>query len=663
MKKTICAKFVEKGFIMLLLSAIDLSKTHGVKTIFDHISLNIDSNDKIGLLGVNGSGKSTLLKILAGITQADSGEIQTSNQLVFEYLPQQTDFDENATVLQQIFRGESSFMKVIRDYEYTLERLEQAPADEALTQKLLELHTKMDEHNAWQLESEAKAILNKLGIHNFSARVGDLSGGQQKRIALAGVLIRPCNLLILDEPTNHLDHEAIEFLEQQLKNKNCALLMVTHDRYFLDRVTNRIVELSNAKLYSYEGNYETFLELKTQREEEQRRIQEKTQSLYKQELAWMRKGVEARRTKQKARIERFYELEEQLFTTQEKKLEISLQHARLGKKIIEIEHLNKTYGSANQKIICISDFTYAIVRKDRIGIVGSNGMGKSTLLNIIAQKMPYNSGNVTLGDTVRIGYYTQNNDNLPEDMLVIDYIREKGEYIHASDGTLISASRMLERFLFSGAQQHTQIKQLSGGEKRRLYLLGVLMGDVNVLLLDEPTNDLDIQTLQILEDFIDHFSGPVLAVSHDRYFLDRIAQRIFAFEGNGKVTIYTGNYSDYIEKQQLLGLPIDDSSRIANKKTKEQVDKIEKRETQRQRQSKIKFTYQEAKEYETIEETISALENEIVQCDVDMENNSTNFIKLNELNQLKDILEQQLTEKMERWEYLMNKAEEIATQK
>ena len=644
---------------MLLLAATDLYKTHGLKTVFDHISLNIDSNDKIGLLGVNGTGKSTLLKILAGVAQADSGEIQTSNQLVLEYLPQHPDFDENATVLQQIFRGESAFMKVMRDYELAVEALEQNPADEALTQHLLELSAEMDRHNAWQLESEAKAILNKLGIHNFSARIGDLSGGQKKRIALAGALIRPCNLLILDEPTNHLDNDAIEFLEQHLKTKNCALLMVTHDRYFLDRVTNRIVELSNAKLYSYEGNYETFLELKTQREDDERRMQEKAHALYKQELAWMRKGVEARRTKQKARIERFYELEDSLTSTQEDKLEISLTHSRLGKKIIEIDHLHKTFDTngAQAPKVCIDDFTYAMVRDDRIGIVGNNGMGKSTLLNIIAGKLPYDSGSVVLGDTVRIGYYTQNNADLPDNMRVIDYVREKGEYIKAGDGTLISAARMLERFLFSGAQQHSLIGQLSGGEKRRLYLLGVLMADVNVLLLDEPTNDLDIQTLQILEDFIDHFTGPVIAVSHDRYFLDRIAQRIFAFEGDGKITIYTGNYSDYMEKKQLLepsaALPDSRKEKPAKEKTGDT----------RVRREKLKFTYQEAKEYETIEDDIAALETQIAQSEDDMAANSTDFVKLNELANVKETLEAQLMQKMERWEYLMAKAEEIEKQK
>ena len=632
---------------MLLLSATDLCKTHGLKIIFDHISLHIDSGDKIGLLGVNGTGKSTLLRILSGLAQADEGEIQTSNQLVLEYLPQHPDFDEDATVLQQIFRGESPFMKVLRNYEQTLDALERYPGDQQLTQQLLDLSAQMDAQNAWQLESEAKAILNKLGIHDVSAKVQTLSGGQRKRIALAGALIRPCNLLILDEPTNHLDHEAIEFLEQHLKNKNCALLMVTHDRYFLDRVTNRILELSNGKLYAYEGNYETFLELKTQREEEQQRIQEKAQALYKQELAWMRKGVEARRTKQKARIERFYQLEDSLTVQQEDKLEISLQHSRLGKKIIELDHLHKTFGDK----VCIDDLTYTVVRDDRIGIIGNNGLGKSTLLNIIGKQLPYDSGSVILGDTVRIGYYTQDNSDLPLDMRVIDYVREKGEYIHSSDGSLISAARMLERFLFSGAQQHAFIHQLSGGEKRRLYLLGVLMDDVNVLLLDEPTNDLDIQTLQILEDFIDHFNGPVLAVSHDRYFLDRIARRIFAFEGNGVVDIYTGNYSDYAEKKQQA------------EPTEAAPAPKEKKGDTRQRTQKIKFTYQEAKEYDAIENDIAALETQIQQCDLDMAANSTDFAKLNELNQQKERLEQQQSEKMERWEYLMNKAEQIAQQK
>lgn len=632
---------------MLLLAASELCKTYGLKDIFDHISLSIHSGDKIGLLGINGTGKSTLLRILAGLEQADSGEIQTSNQLVLEYLPQQPDFDPEATVLEQIFRGNSPVMQLLREYTLTLELLEFAPADETLTEQLMQLGNQMDAQNAWQLESEAKAILNKLGIHDFSAKVGTLSGGQQKRIALAGVLIRPCNLLVLDEPTNHLDHEAIDFLEQHLQAKNCALLMVTHDRYFLDRVTNRILELDHARLYAYQGNYETFLELKTQREESERRMQEKAHALYKQELAWMRKGAEARRTKQKARIERFYELEDTLVTAEETRMDMGLQHSRLGKKIIELEQVEKSFGDR----CCIRDFTYYMVRNDRIGIVGKNGLGKSTLLNLITGALSCDSGSVVLGDTVRIGYYTQDNRDLPEDQKVIDYIRDKGEYIRGGDGTLISASKMLERFLFSGGQQHSAISGLSGGEKRRLYLLGVLMADVNVLLLDEPTNDLDIQTLQVLEDFIDHFNGPVITVSHDRYFLDRVATKIFSFEGDGRIEIYAGNYSDFAEKRAEMA------------EASEPRPAVEKKEDSREKTQKLKFTYKEEKEYETIEDEITGLEAAIVQCDEDMAANSTDFAKLNDIAKKKEQLEESLMEKMERWEYLAAKAEEIAAQK
>ncbi|MBR6755858.1 MAG: ABC-F family ATP-binding cassette domain-containing protein [Peptococcaceae bacterium] len=635
---------------MLLLSANHICKNHGLKVILDNVTLNIQHTDKIGLVGINGTGKSTLLKILSGFMPADSGEIQTSNQLVIEYLPQDPVFDEDATVLQQIFRGTSPFMQVLRDYEETVQLLEQNPTDEKLTQRLMQLNEQMDEHNAWQLESEAKAILNKLGIHQFDAKVSTMSGGQRKRIALAGALIRPCNLLILDEPTNHLDNDMIEYLEELLKNRNCAVLMVTHDRYFLDRITNHIVELDKGKLYTYEGNYERFLELKLQREQEQQRIHEKERALYKQELAWMRKGVEARRTKQKARIEKFHELEDNLASVQEEKKELSFQHSRLGKKIIEMEHIKKSFGDK----ACINDLTYHVVRDDRIGIIGDNGLGKSTLLNIIAGKLQADSGTLEIGDTVKIGYYTQDNRHLPLDMKIIDYIREKGEYIHVSDGTLVSAARMLERFSFSSAQQYSLIGSLSGGEKRSLYLLGVLMEDVNVLLLDEPTNDLDIQTLQILEDFLDHFAGPVITVSHDRYFLDRTCHRIFAFEGNGVVDIHVGNYSDYAER----------------KATQEPVGKVteatavkEKSGDTRVRQEKIKFTYNEQKEFDTIEDDIAKLEEKIAACEQAMLANSTDFVKLNDLTKEKEQLEEQLLLKMERWEYLTEKHEQIQQQK
>lgn len=630
---------------MILLQAEHLRKTHGVKVIFDDISVAVASGEKIGLIGVNGTGKSTLLRILAGLDTADSGEITTSNELVVEYLPQHPDFLEDASVLEQIFQGTSPFMQVLRAYEETLAALEAHPEDEALSARLLELSGRMDEVDAWQLESEAKSILNKLGISDYEAKVSTLSGGQRKRIALAGALIRPCNLLILDEPTNHLDNETIEYLENMLQNKNVALLMVTHDRYFLDRVTNRILELDQAKLYSYAGNYATFLEQKAQREAASQRIREKERSLYRQELEWMRKGVEARRTKQKARIERFNELEGRLTRDTDEKLEMTVVGARLGKKIIELDHVRKAYGEK----VCLADLSYAVVRSDRIGIIGNNGLGKSTLLNLIAGRETPDGGTIAIGETVRIGYYTQDNREMDTNQRVIDYVRERGEYVDCGDGQVISAAKMLERFLFDGALQHALIGQLSGGEKRRLYLLGILMEGVNVLLLDEPTNDLDIQTLQILEDFIDHFAGPVLAVSHDRYFLDRTCEKIFAFEGEGRVDIHTGSYSDYAERRQ---------SQPQTAKA-QPVCKSAKEAARPQREAKVKFSYKEAREYETIEAEIEALEQALAHNEADMAANSSDFVRLNELMAEKNQLEEQLLTKMERWEYLSQIAEQL----
>lgn len=630
---------------MILLQAEHLQKTHGMKVIFDDLSLSIASGEKIGLIGVNGTGKSTLLRILAGLDTADGGEITTSNELVVEYLPQHPVFLEDASVLEQIFQGTSPFMQVLRAYEETLAALEAHPEDEALTAKLLALSGQMDEVDAWQLESEAKSILNKLGISDYAAKVSTLSGGQRKRIALAGALIRPCNLLILDEPTNHLDNETIEYLESMLQNKNVALLMVTHDRYFLDRVTNRILELDQAKLYSYAGNYAAFLEQKAQREADMQRMREKERSLYRQELEWMRKGVEARRTKQKARIERFNELEGRLTQETDEKLDMTVVGARLGKKIIELEHVRKAYGEK----VCLADLSYAVVRSDRIGIIGNNGLGKSTLLNLIAGRETPDGGTIAIGETVRIGYYTQDNREMDDKQRVIDYVRQRGEYVDCGDGTVISAAKMLERFLFNGALQYALIGQLSGGEKRRLYLLGILMAGVNVLLLDEPTNDLDIQTLQILEDFIDHFAGPVLAVSHDRYFLDRTCEKIFAFEGAGRVDIHTGNYTDYAERRQSQ--PQADKAPASAKSVKETV--------RPQREPKVKFSYKEAREYETIEAEIDALEQNLARNEADMAANSSDFVRLNDLMAEKTQLEEQLLSKMERWEYLSQIAEQM----
>ena len=632
---------------MILLSLSEIKKVYGEKVIFDSLSLTVDSSQKIGMIGINGTGKSSLLKIMAGLEVPDQGEVITSNELAIEYLPQNPDFDETSTVLEQIFKGNSPFMKVLREYEQVMVDLEVSPEDEGLQSKLLTLSEQMDRQGAWQLESEAKAILTKLGITNFNQKVGELSGGQRKKIALAGALIRPCNLLILDEPTNHLDNETIDYLEELLKNKKCGLVMVTHDRYFLERVANQIVELDQGKVYEYPGNYEAYLEQKALRESIEERMREKKQSLYKQELEWMRKGVEARRTKQKARKERFYELEESLDNQQKQSLELNLGTSRLGKKIIVLDEVSKSFG--NQCVV--KDFTYTVLRDDRIGIMGNNGMGKSTLLNMITGKIAPDSGKIEIGDTVKIGYYTQENREMDLKMRVIDYVKEHGEFIKTADGSLISASKMLERFLFPPILQYTPIEKLSGGERRRLYLLGVLMEDINVLFLDEPTNDLDIYTLQVLESFIDEFNGPVITVSHDRYFLDRVVDKLFVYKGNGEIQSIPGNYSDYLERM------------AKEKVTTEPIKKVKEVATPRKTtEPKLKFTYKEQKEYEQIDSVIETLENEIANLEQEMVQSATNFVRLQELTTAKEQKEEELMFQMERWEYLNELAERIANQ-
>lgn len=631
---------------MILLSLSHIKKTYGEKVIFDDLSLTVDSARKIGMIGINGTGKSSLLKIMAGLETPDQGEVITSNELAIEYLPQNPVFEEESTVLEQVFKGTSPFMKVLREYEQTMVDLELHPEDEALQNKLLHLNEQMDRQGAWQLESEAKAILTKLGLLNFNQKVGELSGGQRKKIALAGALIRPCNLLILDEPTNHLDNETITYLEEVLKTKKCGMVMVTHDRYFLERVTNQIVELDQGKVYEYVGNYEAYLEQKALRESIEERMREKKQSLYKQELEWMRKGVEARRTKQKARKERFYELEESLGGENKQSLDLNLGTSRLGKKIIVLDEVSKSFGGQ----CVVNKFSYTVLRDDRIGIIGNNGMGKSTLLNMMDGRIKPDSGTIEMGDTVKIGYYTQENKEMDLKMRVIDYVKEQGEFIKTADGSLISASKMLERFLFPPMLQYTPIEKLSGGERRRLYLLGVLMQDINVLFLDEPTNDLDIYTLQVLENFIDEFNGPVITVSHDRYFLDRIVDKLFVYTGNGEIQNIPGNYSDY-------------ALRVQNEKPHVQEVKKEKVAVPRQTQApKLKFTYKEQKEYEQIDSVIETLEEEIADLEENMAKNATDFARLQELTKEKTQKEEELSFQMERWEYLNELAERIAQQ-
>ena len=633
---------------MNLLSTESLSKAYGEKKLFDKVAFGIDDSDKIGLIGINGTGKTSFLKVIAGIDEADAGSFIKSSNLKIEYLAQNPDFDFEITVLEQVFEGSSPLMVLLREYENVSSSLEKNPTDTKLQMRLMELNAKMDLNEAWQIEREAKTVLMKLGIMEFDKKIGELSGGQRKRVAMAGALIRPCDLLILDEPTNHIDNETITYLEDYLSNRKGALLMVTHDRYFLDRVVNKIWELDEGKLYAYQGAYTKFLELKAQREADDKRIQEKKQSLYKSELAWMRKGVEARRTKQKARKDRFKILETEIDKSSDEKLDISVAGKRLGKKIIEINDISKSFGDK----VVLKNFTYTVLKGDRIGIVGNNGEGKSSLLNAIAKKLDLDSGTIEIGETIKIGYYSQENIDMDTSLRVIEYIKNKAEYIETSDGTKITAAMMLEKFLFTGDMQWSFISKLSGGERRRLYLLSVLMEGPNVLLLDEPTNDLDIQTLAILEDYIDEFNGPVITVSHDRYFLDKIADKIFAFEGDGNIEISFGDYTDYSEKKKQT---IEDTASETAKASLKDKDKS----SEAKPKAKTKFSYKEQQEFDTIDEKIEQTETKLAQIKIDMEKNAADFVKLAELTKEEERLNSLLEELMERWAYLNELAEEL----
>lgn len=633
---------------MNLLSTESLSKAYGEKKLFDKVAFGIDDSDKIGLIGINGTGKTSFLKVIAGIDEADAGSFIKSSNLKIEYLAQNPDFDFEITVLEQVFEGSSPLMVLLREYENVSSSLEKNPTDTKLQMRLMELNAKMDLNEAWQIEREAKTVLMKLGIMEFDKKIGELSGGQRKRVAMAGALIRPCDLLILDEPTNHIDNETITYLEDYLSNRKGALLMVTHDRYFLDRVVNKIWELDEGKLYAYQGAYTKFLELKAQREADDKRIQEKKQSLYKSELAWMRKGVEARRTKQKARKDRFKILETEIDKSSDEKLDISVAGKRLGRKIIEINDISKSFGDK----VVLKNFTYTVLKGDRIGIVGNNGEGKSSLLNAIAKKLDLDSGTIEIGETIKIGYYSQENIDMDTSLRVIEYIKNKAEYIETSDGTKITAAMMLEKFLFTGDMQWSFISKLSGGERRRLYLLSVLMEGPNVLLLDEPTNDLDIQTLAILEDYIDEFNGPVITVSHDRYFLDKIADKIFAFEGDGNIEISFGDYTDYSEKKKQT---IEDTASETVKASLKDKDKS----SEAKPKAKTKFSYKEQQEFDTIDEKIEQTETKLAQIKIDMEKNAADFVKLAELTKEEERLNSLLEELMERWAYLNELAEEL----
>ena len=635
---------------MNLITLENISKSYSEKKLLEDISLGINDKEKIGLIGVNGTGKSTLLKIIAGAEIPDDGTITKANKVRIEYLPQNPYYDENATVLEQVFKGTCEEMKIIGDYQDVLDKINKS-YDEKLNDRLLKLQEKMDALNLWDLESSAKTVLTKLGIKDFNQKVKELSGGQRKRVSLASALITPCELLILDEPTNHLDNDTIDWLETYLNSFKGSILMITHDRYFLDRVTNRILELDKGILYSYEGNYSVFLEKKMNRLQLAESMEAKRQNLLRKELAWVRRGAKARTTKQKARLQRFDELSNKNDYTPEDKLEISVGSSRLGKKIIEIENLSKSFDGRT----FIDNLDYTLARTDRIGIVGRNGLGKSTLIRLLNGELKPDSGTISIGETVKIGCFNQDTSKMHPEMRAIDYIKEESDYITTADGHKITASQMCEKFLFNGTLQYTHIKNLSGGEKRRLQLLRVLMMAPNVLLLDEPTNDLDIDTLSRLEDYLDDFNGVLICVSHDRYFLDRVCNKIFAYEGRGKINIYTGNYSDYLDYRQQENIEFEEFE----DKVKEEKPKAPKKEKPKAK-NKPKFSYNEQREFDTIDEDIEKLEDKIASLEEDTSKYATDFTKLQEIMDEKTKLENELQVKYDRWEYLNNLAEEIA---
>ena len=594
---------------MNIINIEHISKIFGEKKIFDDASFGIQEGDKIGIIGINGTGKTTLLKMVAGVEEPDEGQIICRNGLRLAYLSQNPEFPENATVQSWALSG-------------------------------------MPETD-WLVQSN----LTKLGITEYGARLDELSGGQRRRAALAKVLASEFDVLLLDEPTNHLDEEMIAWLEDYLKEYRGVVLMVTHDRYFLDKVSNRILEISRGKMYSYEANYSRFLELKAQREEMELASERKRQSILRVELEWAKRGCRARSTKQRARLERLEALKNGKAPVQEAAVEMDSVETRMGKKTIELHHVSKRYGDK----VLVEDFDYIVLRGQRLGIIGPNGCGKSTLIKMMARMMQPDSGNIEIGDTIRIGYLAQEEPDMDTDRRVIDYIRDIAEYVTTKDGK-ISASQLLERFLFTPDMQYTPVSKLSGGEKRRLYLLSVLISGANVLILDEPSNNVDIPTLTILEDYLNSFVGIVITVSHDRYFLDNVVDRIFEFEGNGKLAQYEGGYTDYLEakKRRTAAAAAPKSAAPEKSGTKS---------WKQNRPVKLKFTFKEQREFETIDEEIAALEEKIADLDSEMMANATNSMKLSELTAEKEQAEQELEEKMERWVYLNDLAEKIEAQK
>ncbi|MFE7062322.1 ABC-F family ATP-binding cassette domain-containing protein [Sutcliffiella sp. NPDC057660] len=629
---------------MKMLIGENLSKTYVEKVLLDNVSFSIQEKERVGLIGVNGTGKSTLLKIIAGLETCDTGTITTSNDYTIGFLSQAPELEDEFTVMEQIFSKDTPINKTIKQYEACLGKLQEDPGKISLHEELSKQQLLMDQLQAWDASANAKAILHKLGMDDVNMVIGNLSGGQKKRVALAQTLLESADLLILDEPTNHLDFEAIEWLEDYLSKYRGAVLLVTHDRYFLDRVTNKIFELHNGAVYSYNGNYGDYLEAKAIRMEELEKTEAKQKSLYRQELEWMRKGAKARTTKQKARIKRFEDLDEKVSSTSSSQdLELITGSQRLGKKVMELEGVSLHYG---EKVI-LDHVDLLVKQKDRIGIVGPNGVGKSSLLNVLAGRIQPDSGELDTGVTVRIGYYTQEQEEMNLEQRMIDYVKEEAEVLKSEDGTQTSASQLLERFLFPSHSHGTPIKKLSGGERKRLYLLRILMSQPNVLFLDEPTNDLDTETLTILESYLAEFPGVVITVSHDRYFLDKVVQELVILEGSGKLKRIFGEYSDYVEEQ------------LRKRQEDKKVEQAVKDNQQRQKPKTLKLTYQEQKDWEGIEERIMAVEEKLEEIEAEIAKAGSDYEQVSKWMNAQEENNELLQSLMDRWEELSEKVEKI----
>ena len=636
---------------MSIFTLQSVTKDFGIKEILKGASFSLDATDKVGLIGTNGSGKSTLLKMIAGLEPIDGGQILVNSGVEIVYLPQQPELDENHTVIEQVFADSGEQMALVREYEEISAKLAHTPEDDSkqLMSRLSAVMQQMEATGAWELETNAKIILTKLGIEDFNAKVGSLSGGYRKRIALAAALLSEPDVLLMDEPTNHLDAESVEWLQSYLSRYRGAILLITHDRYFLDRVTNRIIEIDRGDIYTYSGNYSYYLEKKALAEESEISSQRKHQGVLRRELEWLKRGPKARSTKQKARIGRIDEMQTKEFKQVQGKVDIATPGRRIGKKVIELNNVAKGYGERT----LIKDFTYEFEPEDRVGIIGGNGAGKSTLMDIITGRIQPDSGSVEIGSTIHIGYFDQHSDELlaalNENQRAIEYIKEVGEFVQIADGTKITASQMLERFLFPGDQQYAPIHKLSGGEKRRLFLLRVLMSAPNVLILDEPTNDLDVQTLAVLEEYLEDFNGCVIVVSHDRYFLDRTVEKIFALEPGGNLRQYPGNYSVYLDYKQAQEGDKENKEDKEDKQTKRQADKETRGHGDTGKKSR-KLSNWEKQEFETLENKIAQMEAEKAQTEKALYSAAPGVVtQVKQMYEQVESLQQQIDAATERW--------------